>query len=201
MDTKFASGAEAELIRTRILKEKVLTKKRIPKKYRHPSLDEHIRKSRMRREVSLLARAKEAGVRTPLIRDIDITNAAFSMEFFLAPTAKKALSKKNLWICSELGKMIGNLHQNDIIHGDLTTSNVLVKKKTLILIDFGLGFFSKKIEDRAVDLLNLKKMFFATHSDLGPGWNRILQSYRKTYPKAPQVEKAMIEVEKRTRYS
>jgi tRNA A-37 threonylcarbamoyl transferase component Bud32 len=70
-----------------------------------------------------------------------------------------------------------------------------------VLIDFGLAFHSEKDEDRATDLLNLKKMFSATHPDVKDGWERVLRAYESAYPHGTRVAETISQIEKRTRYS
>ena len=88
-----------------------------------------------------------------------------------------------------------------MIHGDLTTDNLILRKGMVVFVDFGLGFFSKKTEDRATDLLSLKKTFHATHFSLKGGFEAVLAGYKKTAPNAEQVIKTIAEIEARTRYS
>ncbi|MDO8625493.1 MAG: KEOPS complex kinase/ATPase Bud32, partial [Candidatus Diapherotrites archaeon] len=145
--------------------------------------------------------AKKRGIRVPLVRHVNLADSVLVLEYIDAPTAKIALSKKNAWICPALGKIIAALHAGDLIHGDLTTSNVLVKEKELVLIDFGLGFYSAKVEDKATDLLNLKKMFGATHPDVSDGWELIMDAYQNAYADGQRVVALIAEIESRTRYS
>ena len=78
-----------------------------------------------------------------------------------------------------LGEQIGKLHTAGLIHGDLTTSNAIVRNQKIVLIDFGLSYDSAKQEDQAVDLLGLKKTFLATHANFPNGWTSILKGYVK----------------------
>lgn len=205
-------GAEAALYKTQFLGQVALLKERIPKKYRNSLLDEQIRKQRTKQEAVLLHKAKEAGVRTPSLLKVDKKNSRIWMEWIEGKQLKEELNSKKLngkknsvekfeKQLQKLGKRIAQLHSAGIIHGDLTTSNVLVNPKEMALVDFGLGFFSKKIEDQAVDLLNLKKTFGATHSGLPKSFEQILKSYAKSNPNARTIFRQMEKVEERVRYS
>jgi Kae1-associated kinase Bud32 len=82
-------------------------------------------------------------------------------------------------ICSQIGKIISKLHKNDIIHGDLTTSNFIYQKGKVFIIDFGLSFISKKIEDKAVDLHLLKQALESKHYEISESaFNKVLNSYK-----------------------
>jgi Kae1-associated kinase Bud32 len=200
-ESLLALGAEARLEKKEFFGAVCVQKTRVAKTYRHSTLDARIRRERTRREASMLSAAKKCGVRVPLVLHVDLPNAALAMEWIDAETAKAVLSDRTRWICSDLGKMIAALHAKGLIHGDLTTSNVLVDGKRLVLIDFGLAFHSEKDEDRATDLLNLKKMFSATHPDVKDGWERVLRAYESAYPHGTRVAETISQIEKRTRYS
>ncbi len=194
-------GAEASLFETSFLNEKAILKKREPKNYRVKALDQKIVSLRTKQECLLISRAKEVGVRTPLIFYANKKTGEIIMEFVdgvqFKDLAKKAFEKN----CSLLGKEVGLLHNEGIVHGDLTTSNVLVKKNKLVFVDFGLGFFSKKIEDMAVDLLVLKKTLKSTHSKEPLVWEKFLSGYKKSFKNALSVINRISDIEKRTRYS
>jgi Kae1-associated kinase Bud32 len=208
------------LYKTDYLGAPALLKERVPKKYRNAALDEGIRRQRTKQEAVLLHRAKEAGVRTPALLKIDRKNASIWMEWVDGKQLKEELNagKKTgnrlKWGLNEknmagrfekrlkkLGEMIAQLHAAGIIHGDLTTSNALVNEKEMALIDFGLGFFSGKTEDRAVDLLNFKKTFQATHASFPKGLEIVLDSYRNNNSGAAAVFRQMEKVEGRIRYA
>jgi len=194
-------GAEAELWLKESKKGKILLKKRVPKEYRRKELDDRIRKHRTRSESNLIARSARIGVKTPQVLNVDEKDCIIEMEFIEGKRLKDALNEKNVSLCREAGKEIALMHREGIIHGDLTTSNIMLnRKKKLVFIDFGLGFHSNKIEDKAVDLLVFKKTFMATHFKLRKGWELILQGYKKNYSEAERVIEQIKKVEERGRY-
>ncbi|MEK6902577.1 MAG: KEOPS complex kinase/ATPase Bud32 [archaeon] len=205
-------GAEAVLTQKELLGKSIVEKTRVLKHYRHADLDERLRRERTKSEARMLHHVKTIGVLAPILYDVNTHSAMLRMEYIDAPRLKHfLLDKKNKMIekekmCGEFGKMIAALHSHGVVHGDLTTSNVLVRKKIkektneLVMIDFGLSFQSNKLEDLAVDLVNLKKTFTATHSTFEKGWEIIQESYVKNGGKK-QVLKQMEEVEARIRYA
>lgn len=202
-------GAEARVEKQRILGTWILTKTRTPKGYRHAELDQRLRKERTSREAKMIHQVKAWGVRTPLLYNADLQNATLYLEYVDAPRLKHVLldskikkTEKEKFV-EGFAKMIATLHTNGVVHGDLTTSNVLVSKgkgRELVLIDFGLSVYSKKLEDLAVDLVNLKKTFTATHADYPEGWEIVQRAYLQ-HGGSKSVLKQMDEVEKRIRYA
>ena len=193
-------GAEAKLFLGKFKGEKALFKERVPKPYRGEALDEAIRKQRTKAEAKLLGEARSVGVETPKVFDVNDARKSIAMEFVEGKRLKDELNGKNLGLCSEVGRLVAKLHKNNLIHGDLTTSNILVRGKGLVFIDFGLGFRSKRAEDKAVDLLVFKKTFNATHSALGNGWELIEKGYLAENPEGKDVLARLAEVEARVRY-
>ncbi len=104
------------------------------------------------------------------------------------------------FVCTEIGKLAAKLHSNGIVHGDLTTSNMIVRKDRIVLVDFGLGEISSKLEDKAVDLLALKKTFFATHHGISGSWKAIEEAYCSDYDEGKMVLGQVAAVEARARY-
>jgi len=152
-------GAEAVLT----LQRGQLVKERVEKKYRIKELDERIRKSRTTREPRLLASAKKAGVPTPDVYEVPERQYKIIMEYVDGnPLYKELETYPRLAV--KVGALVRTLHDNDIIHGDLTTSNMIVNGNKIYFIDFGLGGISKKLEDKATDLLLFKKALNANHS-------------------------------------
>ena len=198
----FKQGAEAVLKKTSYLGMDSVLKERQQKKYRHAKLDEKIRKERTGLEARLINRAKTAGVRTPAIYSIDRKGTAILMEFVEGRRMKEALNRKNhKELLKELGKNIAALHNNSIIHGDLTTSNIILHNKKLVFVDFGLGYNSSKNEDKATDLLVFKKTFNATHFAIANGWRELLRAYVANADGGGEIAEKIPEIEAKTRYS
>ena len=104
-------------------------------------------------------------------------------------------------ICQKIGKEIGKLHLVGIIHGDLTTSNLIIRKSDIVFIDFGLGKFSNKVEDVATDLIVLLNSINATHNKISKKcWSNIIKGYKKTNPKYETIFQQMQKIENRFRY-
>ncbi|MDP2666851.1 MAG: KEOPS complex kinase/ATPase Bud32 [Candidatus Diapherotrites archaeon] len=204
-------GAEAVLEKVTLGSLVLIRKTRVPKGYRHPDLDARLRGERLGREARLMHAAKTHGVLTPLVYLIDVRKSAIYMTFIPGERLKHFLLKKHpasqkTAYCAQFGRMIATLHTHGMVHGDLTTSNVMVpfpsktKPGNLVMIDFGLAFHSRKIEDLAVDLVNLKKTFSATHSTFPEGWTAIQQAYVDHGGKKAVLDQ-MEAVEKRIRYA
>lgn len=198
-------GAESIIYLSKYEGQKVLVKERIKKSYRIKEIDEKLRKIRTRREIKLLTEARKCGVPTPQVLHVDEKNHKIIMEFiegkrikeFLNSASKAQIEK----VCFEIGKLIGKLHSNKIVHGDLTTSNMILKEGKIYLIDFSLGCFSSRIEDYGVDLNLLYEALRSTHFKiLGLCWKKILEGYREEFELADKVIKKVEEIEKRARY-
>ncbi len=194
-----AQGAEAVVS----FDGEAVIKERVKKSYRIPQLDDKIRKERTSIEASLLDRARRAGIPVPMVLGAD--GSKLELEFIDGKKLKDVLNglgKKEIEnYCDKIGEIIGKLHSNGIVHGDLTTSNILLKGDSLYFIDFGLGRFSTKIEDEATDLYLLYEALNSTHSQvLEICWKNILESYKKSFSKSPEVLKRLDQIAKRRRY-
>jgi TP53 regulating kinase and related kinases len=197
MKTLISQGAEAKIF----LDKQIVSKDRIPKSYRHPELDRKIRTRRTRSESKILTKALEAGANIPKV----ITTEKFNLEIEyikgdrLSETLNSYQEKKQFELMRQLGKQTAILHKNNLIHGDLTTSNIILKEGKIFVIDFGLGFVSTKIEDKAVDLHLIKQALeakhFQNHKDL---FTNFLKGYK--YSEAKGVIERLEIVEKRGRY-
>jgi len=198
-------GAEAKLFLSKKDGQKILIKDRIKKKYRISQIDEKIRKNRTSQEFNLLSEARRNGVPTPRILDVDKKNYKIIMEFIEGERIKELLNKSDKKtiekLCFEIGKLIGKLHSAGLIHGDLTTSNMILKDEKIYFIDFGLGSFSKKIEDQGTDLRLLHEALKSTHYQiLDTSWKNIIKGYKSEHSKADMVMNRVSEIEKRARY-
>jgi len=201
-------GAEASLYESSEYKTycegKVVEKIRVPKRYRSNILDQRLTDERIKTEAKLMADARTRGIAIPIIYDIDLVKKKIVMEHIEGKMVKDILNSeykgKNA-LCQKIGTSIGILHRNDIIHGDLTTSNMILSKGNLYFIDFSLGFKSKEIEHKGVDLHLLHEAFKSSHPENFSLFRSVLKAYRSAYPHALQVEKKMVEIEKRGRYT
>jgi TP53 regulating kinase and related kinases len=195
---QIAQGAEAKLFRA----GGVLVKSRIPKGYRVKELDEELRKLRTRREAKVLEKAKALGLLVPKLVSADDKAMELRMEYVSGQRLSECLCEQNLSpLCRQIGRLLATLHQNDIIHGDLTTSNLILKGKKLYVIDFGLSVHSKKLEDKAVELHVLKEALESKHHEVWKaGFRLVLNEYEKHYPVAKEVIRRLEKVEGRGRY-
>jgi len=198
-------GAEAKLFLDKQDNQSVIIKDRVKKEYRIKEIDEKVRKLRTTQEYNLLSEAKRANVPTPRIFGIDKENHKIIMEFVDGIRIKELLNesdkKKIEKNCFEIGRLVGKLHSAGIIHGDLTTSNMILWNENIYFIDFGLGFFSRKIEDQGTDLRLLYEALKSTHYKIiDICWEKIVEGYKKEYPKANQTLEKIEEIKKRARY-
>jgi len=192
-------GAEA-VIR---LREGSIVKERVRKGYRIPELDETIRRQRTKLEVSLLERARRAGVRTP---DASMTDKyIITMSNIDGEKLKDALNgagkSARSRIAAKIGGIVAALHSSDIVHGDLTTSNMILKGTELYIIDFGLGRVSNRAEDKATDMFLLWEALQSAHFEIADMmWKNIINTYALKYSNAPEVIKRLESIERRRRY-
>ncbi len=190
-----AKGAEAEII----LKEGKIVKKRVKKNYRLKEIDEKLRKKRTRWEARNMGRVGEG---VPKILNVDENKKEIEMEFIdgkkLSENFDNFSGKKQKKIAGEVGRIVGEIHNKNIIHGDLTTSNMIWKNK-IHLIDFGLSFYSKRIEDKAVDLHLLKQALESKHFQ---NWRKLFKYIINNYnpENKKEILKRLEKVEKRGRY-
>ena len=198
-----AQGAEALIL----LEGDKIIKDRIKKSYRLPELDNRIRKLRTRSETKLLDKVSEIiNCPKPLTKSSCeyLDENKIKMPFIEGKKLSDYLDsfslEKQKQICKQIGESIAKLHDSDIIHGDLTTSNMILKKNEVYFIDFGLGFISHKFEDKAVDLHLLKQALEAKHFKY---WKELVKEVFKSYEKSKNsriVLERLRAVEKRGRY-
>ena len=201
-------GAEASLYLAEWHDKKVIMKRRLPKKYRLSQLDERIRSYRTIHEPQLMHEARKAGVPTPIIFLVDVKQATIIMEFIEGKLVKHLLDKvsesKRFSLCVEIGESIGRLHSSGIIHGDLTTSNMIqTSEGKIFLVDFGLGEKSKELEARGVDLHLMKRALQSTHFLFAEEcFNAVVKGYSKILDgeTVKNVLAKIEEIERRGRY-
>jgi len=210
-----AQGAEAIIT----LSNNIVTKDRISKSYRLPILDDKIRSRRTRSETKLLIKAsKIINCPVPFSDKADgrVGGKTIHMPFIDGKKLSQHLNEfpltKQKQICEQIGQSIAKLHDNDIIHGDLTTSNMILvspsqgavvgvagDRTKVYFIDFGLGFQSSKYEDKAVDLHLLRQALEAKHFK---HWESLFNSVIKAYKSKDTkiILERLKAVEKRGRY-
>ncbi|MEM5829987.1 MAG: KEOPS complex kinase/ATPase Bud32 [Candidatus Aenigmatarchaeota archaeon] len=191
-------GAEAIIEK---IDEKII-KKRIEKSYRLKELDEKIRRERNKKEIKLLKEVRRIGINVP--RVLEENDFWFSMEFVDGKKLKEFLNENNYKeIATELGKIIGILHKNNIVHGDLTLSNLIIDKENKIwLIDFGLGEFTTSLEKKAEDLLTLVYSVKSSFSTFAEEFIKIFfESYKEFYSEGEKVVERMNKILQRGRYT
>lgn len=198
-------GAEAEIHLEESNGRKVILKKRLPKSYRVKEVDDVLRKERTKSEAKLISEARRAGVSTPIIFDIDLKNCCITMEYIDGKRIKDFLNdiseSERRKVCLKIGESIARLHNSDIIHGDLTTSNMILKGERIYFFDFGLGERSSEIEAKGVDLHVLMEAFESTHSQAGRAFDYVLDAYERDYKEATKTISKMKEIISRGRYT
>ena len=187
---------------------KAVIKMRLPKEYRPTALDEQIRSYRTVHEPQLMHEAKAAGVPTPLIYMVNVVESAIAMEFVEGVQVKQLLNKapktQRHDVCVKIGESIARLHKHGLIHGDLTTSNMILNPDgRVFFVDFGLGEKNIELEAKGVDLHLMKRALQSTHYKF---WEECLQSVLCGYTAVLGVEMAekvyekIREIERRGRY-
>ncbi len=198
-------GAEAEIYLSDLRDRKVIIKKRLPKSYRDNEIDKRLRETRTKLEAKLISEARGFGVPTPIIYDVDLRESEIVMEYVEGEQIKDALfrvnRKEQQQLCRIIGSSVGKFHTNDLIHGDLTTSNMILMGERIYFIDFSLGGKSKEIEAKGVDLHLLMEAFESTHSEILDMFDFVLEGYKNEYDGAKKVIKKVKEIEKRGRYT
>ena len=189
-----AQGAEAIIT----LKDNQVIKNRIKKSYRIPVLDERIRKSRTKAESKIIKKLEKI-IPVPKIIKTD-EKQIIEMQFIKGEKLSDSLESLNYKkICKQISENITKMHNQGIIHSDLTTSNMIFHENKVYFIDFGLAFHSQKIEDKAVDLHLLQQALEAKHFTIWKeAYKIILDNYK------PEKYKDIIQrikvIESRGRY-
>nr|GMD90011.1 EKC/KEOPS complex subunit bud32-like [Ipomoea batatas] len=184
-------GAEARVFESTFVGRRSIVKERFSKKYRHPTLDSKLTLKRLNAEARCMTKARRLGVATPVLYAVDPILHSLTFEYVEGPLVKDILlgfgssgmdEERIADIAFQIGNAIGKIHDGGLVHGDLTTSNMLMRSATnqLVLIDFGLSFTSTLPEDKAVDLYVLERALLSMHSSCGNVMDRILSAYKKS---------------------
>ena len=186
-------GAEATVT---IATDRVV-KRRTPRSYRHPKLDEVLRTERTRSEVRLTSEARRNGVPTPLVLDVDPDEARIVFQRVGESDLRESLSADTV---AAVGGHLARIHDAGFVHGDPTTRNVRIDGNRAFLIDFGLGYYTQEPEDYAMDLHVLSQSLAGTADDPGGLFEAACESYRAESDHADAVFASLADIEGRGRY-
>jgi TP53 regulating kinase-like protein len=197
-------GAEADIYQSKWQNSKAILKIRKIKNYRNTSLDLKIRKQRTIKESQILSQVKSFGIPTPLVYFVNLEKALIVMQEIPGKPVHDLPELKIVELSKEIGKLVGMLHKNGVMHGDLTTSNFILFQNTVFVIDFGLSQNTIKPEDHAVDLRLIKEILNSAHAKImEAAWKNFLSGYKSVVGNANYVRitKLVSEIESRGRYA
>ncbi|KAI1116271.1 tyrosine protein kinase [Nemania sp. NC0429] len=246
-------GAEGRLYKSTYLLPSIpcALKHRPPKPWRHPVLDARLTRHRILSEARILAKCRREGVPVPAVYAADEGAGWLMMEWVGGGPVRAAVSEwlrrrrdaeraagrtgdavvegsgeadaDLVALLRRIAAAVGLLHKVGIVHGDLTTSNMMLRPWArgegapangdcigiqgdglldgdIVIIDFGLASQSSSEEDRAVDLYVLERAFASTHPRAEKLFTTVLESvYREAFKQAPVVLKKLEDVRMRGR--
>ncbi|KAI9297554.1 hypothetical protein K502DRAFT_323245 [Neoconidiobolus thromboides FSU 785] len=192
-----SQGAEARVYKIDYLGVPAILKQRFKKTYRLPELDAKITKSRVLQEARSMYRCQKANIATPTIYDVCPEDSTLTMELISGLSIKELIYRYGKKpeaanflksVMTKIGKVLFSMHEINIIHGDLTTSNIMLNVNSIdadidkesykvVLIDFGLSYIDSHTEDKAVDLYVLERAFLSTHPESTHLFEDVLSSY------------------------
>jgi len=184
-------GAEAYIYSGKMLGRDVIVKTRNPKNYRIKKLDIMIRKSRTRREAKAMYKASKAGVSLPGL--FAVGKFSIYMEKIEGVLLKDAKTKSGIY--AKLGTALSKLHNAEISHGDFTPANVMIKGNKIWIIDFGLADLSRSTEEKAIDLLLMKRSISKSNYQI------LKNNYQRKNSRAKEILARLDEIETRGRYN
>jgi Kae1-associated kinase Bud32 len=187
---KIGEGAEARLFETSLFGRRAVVKVRQEKGYRAKELDFALRTSRTRREARLLHKAREAGVGAP--RVIALGKFSIYMERIEGKLLKDCAVRASEY--GKIGVLLARMHNRGIIHGDFTPANLMVVGKEFCVIDFGLAVENGSDEEKAIDLLLMKRSVQESR------YRNLERAYAREAEGSREVLRRLSEVEKRGRY-
>ena len=197
-------GAEADLYQTTWQNSKAILKIRKAKKYRNSLLDSKIRKQRTIKESQMLSLVKSYGINAPLVYFVNLENTSITMQEIPGTPIHDLSESKIIKLSKDIGKLVGTLHKNGIMHGDLTTSNFILFQNRVYVIDFGLSQNTIKPEDQAVDLRLIKEILNSAHAKImEPAWKNFQLGYKSIVgnTKYVKITKLVSDIESRGRYA
>ena len=197
-------GAEADLYQTKWQNSKAILKVRKIKNYRNSLLDLKIRKQRTIKECQMISFVKSFGIPTPLIYFVNLKTTSIMMQEIPGTPVHDLPESTIVEVSKDIGKLVGTLHKNGVMHGDLTTSNFILFKNTVFVIDFGLSQNTIKSEDHAVDLRLIKEILNSAHAKIMlSSWKNFLHGYKSVVGNAyyTKITKLVSDIESRGRYA
>jgi len=197
-------GAEADIYQTMWNDTKAILKIRKIKTYRNSTLDSKIRKQRTIKESQMLSHVKSFGVPTPIVYFVDLKKTSIIMQEIPGKPIQDLSDSKIIELSREIGMLVGKLHKNGIMHGDLTTSNFILFRNIVYVIDFGLSQNTIKPEDYAVDLRLIKEILNSAHAQImKSAWKNFLLGYKLAVGVDNYLKtiKLVSEIESRGRYA
>lgn len=197
-------GAEADIYVTIWNGLDSILKIRKKKDYRVHSLDMRIRTLRTIREAKMISETKSFGITTPLVYFVDEKKCEIYLQLIKGKLVRDLPLNKIIKICTEIGRIVGTLHKNGIMHGDLTTSNFILSDQGLVILDFGLSQKTDKVDDYAIDLRLFKEVLNSAHAQIvEDAWVSFVLGYRKILGNmlTEKVLSHVSVIEKRGRYA
>ena len=197
-------GAEADIYVTTWNGLDAILKIRKKKDYRVHSLDMRIRTLRTIREAKMISETKSFGITTPLVYFVDEKKCKIYFQLIKGKLVRDLPLNKIIKTCKEIGKIVGTLHKNGIMHGDLTTSNFILSNRGLVILDFGLSQKTDKVDDYAIDLRLFKEVLNSAHAQIvEDAWISFVLGYGKIL--GPVLTEKVLShvsvIEKRGRYA
>ena len=197
-------GAEADIYQTQWQSSKAILKIRKIKNYRNPALDSKIRKHRTIKESQILHQVKSVGISCPLVYFVNLKNSSITMQEIPGIPVHDLPNSKIITLSKDIGKIVGLMHKNGIMHGDLTTSNFILYQNRVYVIDFGLSQNTVKSEDHAVDLRLIKEILNSAHAQImESSWKNFLLGYKSVVQSNVyfKILKLVSDIESRGRYA
>ena len=197
-------GAEADIFSIKWQNSTAILKKRKPKDYRNQILDITLRKQRTIKESQTISEIKSYGIPAPLVYFVDLKKTSIIMQYIPGKPIHDLSNPKIISLSKQMGSLVGLMHKNGIVHGDLTTSNFIFFKNKIYVIDFGLSQKTIKPEDHAVDLRLIKEILNSAHATImETAWKNFLMGYKRVVgnSKYLQIKNLVSVIESRGRYA
>jgi Kae1-associated kinase Bud32 len=189
-----AEGAEAVVYETVVGGIPALVKRRLQKKYRVTEMDTKIRSQRSKNEARIIAMVSEAGIGAPKLIIYD------GYDIYMSRIEGEKLSnminskRGKALAFGKIGAMLGQLHNANVAHGDYTPANIIVGKEGPCVIDFGLSEVTNSVEEKALDVLLMKRSVSKS------SYAGFLKAYRAASAGASEILKRLEIIERRGRY-